>query len=448
MKIFFLTITFLSFTYFSFAQDVKKNDSLLKVLATIKHDTAKVWTMLDVSYNYLHSNTDKSAWYAQQALTLAKKTNDEYAILWCMTAIGNALVNTGSYAASLKIYLEVLERSEKLKNEELISGTFLNIATVYDYQGDHKQAISYSLRSLAIDVETKDTDGILLNYMNLGLYYGESKRLDSALIYTNKAYLIAQKTNDTESLSNILLTLGDIHFKLGNDKISLPYYRKALLANQLVGDYLGIGSYYYSMAEFYERTGHPDSVSVYSKKSYETYLKVSYKEGMFNATNMLAAFYEKSNSDSSLKYLKLSIALKDSLFDQEKVKQLQSLTINEQLRQSKIEEEKKLAAKESNKNLQMAGIGGFIPLFFGISLLFSKKRVNRKIIDTLGLLLLLFFFQFISLIIDQFLDAFYEHSTVLKFLLKVGTAVLLIPVKKMSERLVNEKIVLKTEVSN
>jgi hypothetical protein len=147
-----------------------------------------------------------------------------------------------------------------------------------------------------------------------------------------------------------------------------------------------------------------------------------------------------------MKYSKLSIALKDSLFDEEKIKQLQSLTINEQLRQSKIAEEKKLAAKESNKNLQMAAIGGFIPLFFGVSLLFSKKKVNRKIIDALGLLLLLFFFQFISLIIDQFLDAFYEHSTVLKFLLKVGTAVLLIPVKKMSERLVNEKIVGKTEV--
>jgi hypothetical protein len=162
------------------------------------------------------------------------------------------------------------------------------------------------------------------------------------------------------------------------------------------------------MAELFKRTGHPDSVAVYIKKSYETALKVSHKSAMFEAATLLAAFFEKSNSDSSMKYSKLSIALKDSLFDQEKVKQLQSLTINEQLRQSKIAEEKKLAAKESNKNLQMAGIGGFIPLFFGVSLLFSKKRVNRKIIDTLGLLLLLFFFQFISLIIDQFLDAFYE----------------------------------------
>jgi hypothetical protein len=241
--------------------------------------------------------------------------------------------------------------------------------------------------------------------------------------------------------------MGDIYSGLGKDNIALPYYKKALLANQLVGNYTFLGKSYFAMAKLFKRTGHPDSVSVYIKKSYETSLKVSDKSGMFDAATMLASFYEKSNCDSSLKYLKLSIALKDSLFDQEKIKRIQSLTISEQLRQTKIEEEKKLAAKENNKNLQMAGIGGFIPLLFGISLLFSKKRVNRKIIDTLGLLILLFFFQFISLIIDQYLDALYNQGTILKFSLKVGVAVILIPVKKISERWVKDRIVHQTEVA-
>ncbi len=446
MKIFFLTITFLSFTYFSFAQDIKKIDSLLKELAVAKNDTAKVWAMQDLSFNYLYSNPDKSAWYAQQALTLAKKINDESTVISCMIDIGCALSVTGSYTASLQILLSALERSEKLKDEELISEALTDIAEVYKSLGDYKKAISYGLQGLAMDIEQADTTSQMISYLNLGIYYEKSKRLDSALLYINKAYLLAQEIDDTEPLGDIMLSLGDIYSGLGKDEIALSYYRKALLANQFVGNNVLLGNSYFAMAKLFKRTGHPDSVSIYIKKSYETSLKVSDKSGMFEAVTMLAAFYEKSNCDSSLKYLKLSMALKDSLFDQEKVKQLQSLTINEQLRQSKIEEEKKLAAKESNKNLQMAGIGGFIPLLFGISLLFSKKRVNRKIIDILGLLILLFFFQFISLIIDQYLDALYNQSTLLKFSLKVGTAVLLIPVKKISERWVNERIVRKTEV--
>ncbi len=447
MKIFSLTITFLCYTYFSFAQDVKKNDSLLKVLAAAKNDTEKINALSGISYNYLNSNPDSSAWYAQQALTLAKKTNDEKAIIGCMNGIGNALSVTGNVTASLQIYLEVLERSEKLKYDSLISVALNNIATVYGEQGDYKQAISYNLRSLSINGEAKHNtrDIKLITFMNLGSNYEATNQLDSALHYTNKAYLLARKNDPL--LGSILLTMGIIQSGLGHDEIALLYYRKAVAANQFAENYFSLSETYYFMAELFKRTGHPDSVAVYIKKSYQTALKVSYKSVMFEASTLLAAFFEKSNCDSSMKYSKLSIALKDSLFDEEKIKQLQSLTINEQLRQSKIAEEKELAAKESNKNLQMAGIGGFIPLFFSISLLFSKKRVNRKIIDALGLLLLLFFFQFISLIIDQFLDPLYNYSTLLKFSLKVGTAVLLIPVKKMSERLVNEKIVLKTEVS-
>jgi tetratricopeptide (TPR) repeat protein len=325
--------------------------------------------------------------------------------------------------------------------------SFTNIGEVYKDQGDYRQAVSNGLRSLAINLAGKDTLGQLLNYVNLGDYYEKANQLDSALLYTNKAYLLALKIDDTETLGDIMLGLGDIHSRLGNDNVALPYYRKALLANQLVGNYLSLGKSYYSMAKLFKRTGHPDSVFVYTKKSYETSLKVSDKKGMFDAATMLAAFYEKSNCDSTLKYLKLSMALKDSLFNQEKVKQLQSLTINEQLRQTKIEEEAELAAKENNKNLQLAGIGGFIPLLFGVILLFSKKRVNRKIIDALGLLILLFFFQFISLVIDQYLDSLYNQGTIIKFSLKVGVAALFIPIKKILERWVKERIVHQTEVA-
>ena len=42
----------LIYASFSFAQDDKKIDSLLKVLAATKNDTATVWAMHDVAFNY------------------------------------------------------------------------------------------------------------------------------------------------------------------------------------------------------------------------------------------------------------------------------------------------------------------------------------------------------------------------------------------------------------
>ena len=444
MKVFLITVAFLSYASFSIAQDDKKIDSLLKVLAATKNDTARVLAMHDVAYNYVYSNPDSSAWYAQQALLLSKKTNFELGVTRSLNDIGNALSITGSNSAALQIFLEVLERSEKLHNEKMEAISFNNIGEVYKSQGDYKHAISYGLRSLAINLAGKDTSHQLINYINLGEYYEKAKQLDSALTYSNQAYQLALKINDAETLGDIMLDLGNIHSGLGNDEIALPYYRKAVLANQLVGNDLSLGKSYYSMAQLFKRTGHTDSVFVYIKKSYETSLKVSDKNGMLDAITMLAALYKTTNSDSTVKYLTMGIALKDSLFNQEKVKQVQSLTINEQLRQSKIDEEKELAAKERNKNLQMAGIGAFIPVFFGIVLLFSKRKAKPKTIQFMGLLGLLLMFEFISLFVHPYIGEWTHHSPILMLGILVLLAALLVPMHRKLEHWLKEKLSYKT----
>ena len=99
---------------------------------------------------------------------------------------------------------------------------------------------------------------------------------------------------------------------------------------------------------------------------------------MLNAATLLASLYKTTNSDSTVKYLTLSIALKDSLFNQEKTRQVQSLTINEQLRQSKIEEEKVVAAEERKKNLQMAGIGALYHCSSALFYWLVKEKQNQK----------------------------------------------------------------------
>ena len=265
MRTFLTALAFLACTGFSFAQDYNKVASLLKILAATKNDTARVLAMHNVAYNYLYSNTDSSAWYAQQALALSKKINFERGVIRSMNDIGNALNGTGSNSAALQIFLEVLERSEKLHNEKMKGISFNNIGEVYKSQGDYRQAISYAFRSLVINLAIQDTVHQLINYVNLGEYYEKANLLDSALLYTNQAYQLALKINDVELTGDILVDLGNINSGLGNDDIAIPYYRKSVLANQLVGNYTSISRSYYSMAQLFKRNGHTDSVFVYIK---------------------------------------------------------------------------------------------------------------------------------------------------------------------------------------
>jgi hypothetical protein len=130
---------------------------------------------------------------------------------------------------------------------------------------------------------------------------------------------------------------------------------------------------------------------------------------MLEAATMLASFFEKTNNDSTLKYLKITIALKDSLFNQEKTKQVQSLTINEQLRQQEIESAKKIAAEERHQNIQYALIGIGIISFVILFLLLSRSMItNTKALNSWRAALLIVF-EFLNLFLHLYLERLTNH---------------------------------------
>jgi ketosteroid isomerase-like protein len=68
-------------------------------------------------------------------------------------------------------------------------------------------------------------------------------------------------------------------------------------------------------------------------------LKTSFQSNVYDASKLLADIYRSKNfTDSAFKYLELMLAAKDSFYSEEKLKQLQNLSFNEQLRQQEIQQ--------------------------------------------------------------------------------------------------------------
>lgn len=424
----------------SYAQDYNQADSLLKVLAATKNDTSRVWALHDVAFSYLYTKPDSTAWYAQQELALSKQINYDRGEIRSLNDIGIALLITGNSSEAIQVLLEALEKAEQAKDEALQSRTLGNIAEAYNNQGDNRQAVNYALRSLANDAGKHDTVLLIIDYENLSNYYEQLNQTDSALTYANKAYQLHLQRNDVEEMGLTLNVLGNIQSKLGNEDLALPYYRKAILANVAVKDYYTLSRTYYSIAELFKRTGHPDSTLHYMQKAYQSASLISDKKGMLDASSMLSGLFGPINRDSTIKYLKANLAMKDSIFNQEKVKQLQSVTINEQLRQTRISEEKEQAAEERRKNIQMVAIGAFIPVFLGLVLLISKRKVKPRTIQFMGLLGLLLLFEFISLFLHPYIEKWTHHTPIFMLLILVVLASILVPMHHRMEHWVKGKL--------
>jgi signal transduction histidine kinase len=97
---------------------------------------------------------------------------------------------------------------------------------------------------------------------------------------------------------------------------------------------------YNDLAMVFKKQGPQDSCIYYAQKSIELSNNFHYPLYAVNGYNLLAQMYELRNKpDSTLKYLKLMLAQKDSVFSQSKVQQYQQLVFSEEQRKQQDKNE-------------------------------------------------------------------------------------------------------------
>ncbi len=97
---------------------------------------------------------------------------------------------------------------------------------------------------------------------------------------------------------------------------------------------------------------------------------------MLGASNFLSEYYKSiSNVDSAYAYQSVMIAIKDSLFNQQKANEIQCLSYEETLRkQQQVEEQE----KERAQLRQNAMIGGLATLLIVAFLVLRNNRAGRR----------------------------------------------------------------------
>ena len=189
------------------------------------------------------------------------------------------------------------------------------------------------------------------------------------------------------------------------------------------------------------KTGQLDSALLYAQKSLTLARQDGFIQRVLNAGNFLSAYYEKTHQiERAYAYQKITIAAKDSLFSQEKVRELQNLGFAERIRQQEIAGAKAEAAEARKKNIQMAAIGTFIPVFLGTVLLLRRRKTKPRTLAFMGLIGLLMMFEFITMLIHSYIEEWTHNTPVLMLLMLMAVASILVPFHHKMEHWVKEKL--------
>ena len=418
-----------------------KADSLKQVLRSGISDTMRVNTLIELARLYGYSKPDTCFLLAQEVIALARQAGFEKGEAQGMNRLGVAFWLTGNYPKSLEYFLQALKIFEKLDIREGLCNVNGNIGIVYSEMGEFQKSIQFFHKERAIAEYTNSTYLLSQALICLGDIYEKINQLDSARIYTNKAYELTLRQNDTYLKGITLNNLGNIHAKMQQDEIAMAYYHQSLSIVKAIGDIDGLSEITLGMAGLHKKAGERDSALYYSRLSLTAGYKGSYNKRILNASSFLSDYFKSLNRvDSAYRYQQITIAAKDSLFSQEKVKALQNLTFQEQIRQQEIAEANQKADEERKANIQMLGIGAFISFFFGMLFMYSKKRTHPQAIRFLGMMGLLLLFEFISLFLHPYIAAWTHHIPVLMLAILVGIASVLVPFHHKLQELVRERL--------
>lgn len=414
-------------------------DSLRNALKTSATDTNRVLLLANLAFIYQSVKSDSGIVLAQQGLILAKHLRFPRGEANCLNSLGSLFFATGNYPKALEFHLQALKIREQLHNPRGVAVSNNNIGTIYGAQGNHEQALNYYLKAKALDEETHAQELLIGVLSNIGDTYEKLDRLDSARMFTQQSYELAIKENQLHQQALALNNLGNIHAKMGQWEIALGFFRLGLPELISNDDRDAICETTLGIARVFDKTGPKDSALFFGRWSYQLAQQNGYTQRVLDASYFLSDYFNgKARLDSVNLYQSIIIALKDSLFSQERVREMQNLSFTEQIRQMEIHEKEELAREERWRNIQMLGIGAFIPLFFGIVLISSKRTAKRRTIEFLGLLGLLLLFETITLFLHPYIERWTHHSPVLMLLILVLIASVLVPTHHKMEHWVKE----------
>ncbi len=365
------------------SQDRRFIDSLKNKLRESKEDTNMVRRSMSIADAYVWSQPDTALLYAKRSLALAEKLNDTIGQIFNLGTLAYIYSMRRNDSLALATAFRSVHLSEKSRVVYKIY-SFGDIAIVFYNIGEYGQAITYSykLQSLA------DTNSFYFSNTMIGKCYYQLNQLDSAEKHLQKAYNTALAKNWSTNVQ--LLFLGHIYRKKGDYIHAISNYRSSINSS-LNSDFILRDAIegYQGLAQTFKLTGQRDSAIWYSKKAFSIATANSFPAQRLEASILLKDLYTEIGSiDSAFKYQGLTLSLKDSLFNQEKIRAGQNLSFNEFQRQAAIKAAVETEKLKYQNRIRIYALGAGLGVFLIIGLLLyrnnrQKQRTNKVLASTL-----------------------------------------------------------------
>ena len=310
-------------------------------------------------YNQKGDN-DSALFYFQNGLNYLTFARDTLGIGAAYVGLSNTYRNLGDYTNSVKTGLEAEKIFIAANNNSGLTRTYNSIGLAFKQQKDYEKTMYYYLKCLDISILNNDEKIMAGIYSNIAGVHLEQHNYDSGNYYNHKALQLRIKNNDVQGMAISYGNFGITFLDLGQLDSAEYYINLALEKMQQVNYGYGLGLSYSSLGKITQaKNNHADAI-MWFKKAEKYFQDGNFLGELSTLSVSIAKSYEAvGNYKESTRYLKQHIEFKDSLFNDEKLKESQRYELEfrfkeKQLADSlKIVERDKIAAIEAEKHQQI-----------------------------------------------------------------------------------------------
>lgn len=280
-------------------------------------------------------NYDEALTYELQALEMRKKIGDDAKTAKTINDIGIIYDEKGDYHKALENYFEARRIFERLQDSSRIAMVLTNIGIVLKEQKEYQKVVGYYRKALAIYQRLGNKFGTAACNANLGSVYFKMSRYDSSLYFSLTATHGFEEQNNRQFLAASLCNAGMAYDKLGLEKRSQEYLQKALRLNEEYDNKKELSFVLIYLASTNLKSGEISMGISNAARGLRIAEKIGAREQMMDAHKELASLKAAAGDFKGAYEEHAQYAIvKDSLFQQEKSRQIEEL-------QTRYETEKK-----------------------------------------------------------------------------------------------------------
>jgi two-component system, NarL family, sensor kinase len=302
------------------ADQARKVDSLLNLLATAKEDTARAMILLTLGDWYETNNQDTASYYLEKGKVLSQSLKFDRGLYYYYQLNTVLSYTKGEYETARSNSMEGLVLARKLGDSSKAVVMLNNVAIIQAYFGNYKEQLDLTLQVVSAIEKMKDSAKLSGAYHNLANCYhnlSQYRKGANAASFSIFINTIVQQKNGY--INRAYSSLAQCYEGLRMYDSSLHFYTISISESQRLNDKYAEGMIYGYKCNLLAAMNRFPEMLITAQKSLSLSMELQSRQMMAGALYILAyAQYFNGNNIEARKNIKeaLKIATEDSLKDE------------------------------------------------------------------------------------------------------------------------------------